>query len=171
MVFLHLYVLCYNESILIRETIDHYQSRFPKIKITILDNESTDDSVAIATLKGCEILSWSSSGIDDNQYIEFKNNIWKTVLPREEEDDVWIIVADMDEWIVYQDSYSLERQACHVSYILRLDVDTFGAPWITDLVVIRHSGINQGSDRLRILHRQEMKRMYFFQNQTHQLIT
>jgi len=98
MVFLHLYVLCYNESILIRETIDHYQSRFPKIKITILDNESTDDSVAIATLKGCKILSWSSSGIDDNQYMEFKNNIWKTVLPREEE-DVWIIVADMDEWL------------------------------------------------------------------------
>lgn len=100
MVFLHLYLLCYNESILIRETIDHYLSRFSKIKITILDNESTDNSVEIALSKGCEILSWSSSGIDDNQYMEFKNNIWKNVLSREKgEEDNWIIVADMDEWL------------------------------------------------------------------------
>ena len=98
MVFLHLYLLCYNESILIRETIDHYLSRFSKIKITILDNESTDNSVEIATSKGCNILSWSSTGIDDNQYIDFKNNIWKNILSREEE-DIWIIVADMDEWL------------------------------------------------------------------------
>ena len=29
---------------------------------------------------------------------QFKNNIWKNVLSREEE-DIWIIVADMDEWL------------------------------------------------------------------------
>lgn len=98
MVFLHLYLLCYNESILIQDTIDHYLSRFSKIKISILDNESTDNSVEIAASKGCNILSWSSTGIDDNQYIKFKNNIWKNVLSREEE-DIWIIVADMDEWL------------------------------------------------------------------------
>ena len=96
MVFLHLYLLCYNESILIRETIDHYQTRFPHLKITIMDNESTDNSVEIAVSKGCNILSWSSTGIDDNKYIDFKNHIWKD-LPLE--NDLWVIIADMDEWL------------------------------------------------------------------------
>lgn len=100
MVFLHIYLLCYNESILIQDTIHHYQSRFPNLKITIIDNASTDNSVEIALANQCTIISWSSSGLDDNVYINFKNNCWKD-LPLEK--DIWVIVADMDEWLSITD--------------------------------------------------------------------
>jgi len=104
---LHLYLLCYNEATLIGATIDHYQTRFPNCYITILDNESTDDSVAIATAKGCRIHSWSSDqSIDDRKYILLKDHFWKEVPQEEgldgleqEEQENWIIMADMDEWL------------------------------------------------------------------------
>lgn len=103
---LHLYLLCYNEAVLIGATLDHYQRRFPNCRITILDNESTDDSVAIALSKGCRIHSWSSNNnIDDDKYIRFKNHTWKEVpvlekdQDQEKENQDWIIVADMDEWL------------------------------------------------------------------------
>jgi len=98
---IHIYLLCYNESIIIGHTIDHYQRRFKNCKITILDNNSTDTSVAIALDKGCEIIYWSSNGIDDIKYIDFKNNIWKN--KDSKIDFVWIIVADMDEWLSITD--------------------------------------------------------------------
>jgi len=98
---LHLYLLCYNEATLIGATIDHYQTRFPNCYITILDNESTDNSVAIAKAKGCRIHSWSSDqSIDDGKYIQFKDHFWKEVSTGSEQDTQnWIIMADMDEWL------------------------------------------------------------------------
>ena len=103
---LHLYLLCYNEAVIIGATIDHYQTRFPNCRITILDNESTDNSVAIATSKGCRIHSWSSvNNIDDGKYIRFKNHTWKEIpvlekdQDQEKENNDWVIMADMDEWL------------------------------------------------------------------------
>jgi hypothetical protein len=96
---LHLYLLCYNEATLIGATIDHYQTRFPNCHITILDNESTDNSVAIATAKGCRIHSWSSNqSIDDEKYILLKDHFWKEV-SQDPENQHWIIMVDMDEWL------------------------------------------------------------------------
>jgi len=98
---IHIYLLCYNESIIIGHTIDHYQNKFKNCKITILDNNSTDTSVEIALNKGCQIIYWSSNGIDDTKYIDFKNNIWKKIPSNKE--NIWIIVADMDEWLCITD--------------------------------------------------------------------
>lgn len=106
---LHIYLLCYNEATLISNTIHHYQTTFPNCYITILDNESTDDSVSIAISKGCRIHSWcSDQSIDDGKYIDFKNHFWKEVCHCQDQDpdtSDWIIMADMDEWL----SISLEE--------------------------------------------------------------
>ena len=101
---LHLYLLCNNEATLIGPTIDHYQTRIPNCRITILDNESTDNSAEIALSKGCEVRPFSTDGkFDDYKNAEFKNHIWKEVpvldLDLEKENQDWIIVADMDEWL------------------------------------------------------------------------
>lgn len=88
-----IYLICFNEEVLIPNTLDHYYKRFPKAKIIILDNESTDRSVEIALARGCEVVSWKSKN-EANIIIltDLKNSVWKTA-----ETD-WVIIADMDEW-------------------------------------------------------------------------
>jgi hypothetical protein len=104
---INVFLLCYNESALLPHTIKHYQTYLPSCHITIYDNESTDDSVAIATNAGCSIVSWQSNQqIDDFKYRDIKNHAWKSV------SDGWIIMADMDEFLcVREDELWKEFQA------------------------------------------------------------
>ena len=91
---IHVFLLCYNESVLLPHTIKHYKKYLPSCKITIYDNESTDNSVEIAQNLGCTIVSWNSSNIQDETIqIQLRNKIWKQVQTG------WIIIADMDEFI------------------------------------------------------------------------
>jgi hypothetical protein len=100
-----LYLLCHNEEVLIAHTINHYRRNIPQVQITILDNESSDDSVAIAVALGCSVIPWASGGqIDDFKYVELKNTVWRSV------EEGWVIVADMDEWLCATAS-DLQREA------------------------------------------------------------
>jgi glycosyltransferase involved in cell wall biosynthesis len=89
-----IYLLCYNEEVLLPHAIKHYRQRFPNAKFIIINNESTDRSVEIALEAGCEIYPWATGNISNIiKHTELKNNIWKTA-----ETD-WVIIADMDEWL------------------------------------------------------------------------
>lgn len=91
---INIFLLCYNERVLLPHTIHHYKTHLPSCTITIYDNESTDDSVEIAKSLGCKIISWNSSNmIDDHKYANIKNNCWKSL------EKGWVIMADMDEWL------------------------------------------------------------------------
>ena len=89
----HIFILCYNESVLLPHTIAHYRRHIPYSNITILDNESTDGSQDIARQLGCNVVTWSSQNmINDYLYTNLKNNCWKNAKS-------WVIMVDMDEWL------------------------------------------------------------------------
>jgi glycosyltransferase involved in cell wall biosynthesis len=92
----NVFLLCHNEEAIIRQTIEHYQRNLKDPIITILDNESTDNSANIAREMGCRIFSVQSNGIM-NEFIqtEMKNGsgTWKSL------EKGWVIIADMDEWL------------------------------------------------------------------------
>ena len=118
-----IFILCYNETILIPHTIDHYRKYLPNAKIIILDNESTDKSVEIAKSLDCEIISWKSprfNGIDDHHYKELKNNCWKEVK------DGWIIVCDMDEWLCVTEKQLENELNNEVSILSVLGINIIG---------------------------------------------
>jgi glycosyltransferase involved in cell wall biosynthesis len=107
---INIFILCYNEELVIPHTLRHYRTHFPNANITIYDNESTDRSREIAEEWGCRVISWSSGNIQ-NEYIQqnIKNDAWKTETAFIEEVKIdprpewsgpgWKIVVDMDEWL------------------------------------------------------------------------
>ena len=94
MPFITIYLLCYNEEILLPHALKHYKERFPNASFVIIDNESTDNSVEIAKSFGCEIYTWKTNNIANIvENVKLKDNIWKTATTD------WVLIADMDEWL------------------------------------------------------------------------
>uniref|UniRef100_A0A6C0HS17 Glycosyltransferase 2-like domain-containing protein n=1 Tax=viral metagenome TaxID=1070528 RepID=A0A6C0HS17_9ZZZZ len=100
-----IFILCYNEEVLLPHTIQHYKSYLPLCNIVIYDNKSTDNSVKIARSQGCKVISWNSNNeIDDFRYLFIKNNCWK-------QSSDWVIVCDMDEWLCVTQEELLKEQS------------------------------------------------------------
>lgn len=104
---INIFLLCYNESLMLPKTVNFYKSRFPKCTITIYDNMSSDNSVELAKNLGCTVHSFNTNNIN-NVLIkrDIANSCWQSVRKG------WIIMADMDEWldITYQDLVNEIRQ-------------------------------------------------------------
>ena len=95
----HIYVVCYNESAMIRQTFDFYKRQFGNPTFYLLDNHSTDDSVAIAKTYGAIIVPWGHKTHKDNKFLAFtKNTIWK--VHQQLHQSRWVLVCDMDEWLL-----------------------------------------------------------------------
>lgn len=98
------FLLCYNEEIMIPHTLNHYRELLPSAEFTIYDNYSTDNSVNLARSLGCKVLYFNTENeLDEFKQTFLKNNCWKGV------DEGWIIVCDMDEWLCV-DEKSIEME-------------------------------------------------------------
>jgi hypothetical protein len=112
----YIYLLCYNEEVLLPQTIAHYKKYLPNCNIIIYDNKSTDNSVSIAKNNNCEIITWDSNNlIDDKKYMDIKNNCWKKL-----DDNTWVIVGDMDEWLCITEE-ELEKEDKNGTTILNVE--------------------------------------------------
>src|SRR5271165_1255231 len=87
-----IFLMAYNEELLIKYMIDHYRTRFPNCFITVYDNESTDNTAKIAAENGCTVIPYPTGGyVDDDKLRNLKNNCWKNATTD------WVLVCDTDE--------------------------------------------------------------------------
>lgn len=135
----NIFILCFNESILLPHTVNHYRTLIPHCKITIYDNKSTDDSVKIAKSLGCKVVSWSSNGIN-NVLLKrnISNNCWKTVKHG------WVIMIDMDEWLSITESDLNDEMASGTTILNISGYDMVGKSKETDLSDIDLESISKG---------------------------
>jgi glycosyltransferase involved in cell wall biosynthesis len=136
---INIFILCYNERLLLPQTVHHYRSIFPSCIITIYDNESTDDSVEIANELGCNVISWSSNN-ENNAYMKMQisNNCWKGVK------DGWIIAVDMDEWLCISESILVKEQEKGTTILSTQGFEMVGESDFSDLNDIQIKSIKRG---------------------------
>jgi FkbM family methyltransferase len=125
---INVFLVCYNEAVLLPNTVKHYRSLLPSCSITIYDNESTDNSVELAKSLGCTVINWDTGNrIDDHKLRDLKNTCWKSIT------DGWIIMADMDEWLCVSES-DLQDEFNNGTTILNVrGVNMIGESKLTDL--------------------------------------
>ena len=89
------YVLCYNEEMLVPFMLD-YWAKFAT-NVYVLDNNSTDNSVQMLSQENrfnVEIISYESNNeLNDSIYLELKNNAWKRSIGKCD----FVVVCDFDE--------------------------------------------------------------------------
>jgi hypothetical protein len=125
---INIFLMCFNESALLPHTIKHYKTYLPSCKITIYDNESTDDSVKIAKSLGCSVISWNSNNIlDEFKIRNIKNNSWKFITKG------WIIMADMDEFLCITEDDLIKEMNLGTSILNVIGYDMVGESKTIDL--------------------------------------
>jgi glycosyltransferase involved in cell wall biosynthesis len=133
---IHIFILCYNEELILPHTLRHYRTYLPHAYITIYDNESTDHSREIAEAWGCRVVRWSSEN-QQNEYIQqnIKNDVWKSATPFHEiqidprpecSGRGWKIVVDMDEWVAVTEEQLAEEEAQGTSVLRIKGVNVIG---------------------------------------------
>lgn len=80
-----------NEEEILPLYLEHYKKMFPGCIINVFDNGSTDGSVELCRVAGCNIGHFPK--YNEFALQNFKNNIWK--LSKAD----WIIVCDIDELV------------------------------------------------------------------------
>jgi glycosyltransferase involved in cell wall biosynthesis len=67
------FVLCWNEEKMLTHFVNHYRDNFNVQNITVIDNQSTDDSVQIAKNLNCIVKTYDSKNeLNDSHYLFLK---------------------------------------------------------------------------------------------------
>lgn len=148
---IHVFTLSYNESAMIPHMVHHYKKYLPSCTITVYDNESTDDSVEKAKALGCNVISWNSNGIsDENIKITMRNSVWKSV------EKGWIFMVDMDEFICVT-----ERELCEEEKKGTTILKIIGLNMIGDSTTLDLTDINLQNITRYVHHPLESKKLCF----------
>jgi len=135
---INIFLLCFNESFLLPHTVNHYKKYLPNCKITVYDNESTDNSVEIAKKLGCNVFSFSSNNIhDEDLQIKLRNSVWKNC------NSGWIIMADMDEFVCITENELMKEMELGTTILQLKGYDIIGESETLDLTDIDLQKINK----------------------------
>ncbi len=89
-----IFILAFNEEVILPFTINHYRNKFPECHITVFDNQSTDKTKEIALANNCKVIVWDTNNyIDDEKMKSLKNNCWKQA------NTDWVCIIDSDELV------------------------------------------------------------------------
>lgn len=89
-----IYLIAYNEVVMLPHTVRFYRGRFPGCRIMVYDNFSTDRTKSLAKELGCEVMDfYTNDKLSDQVFLNIKNNCWKTA------GTDWVVVCDVDEWL------------------------------------------------------------------------
>jgi len=89
-----IFTFAHNEEVVLPIMVRFYKQRFADCRITVYDNQSTDNTASIAGKLGCKVIEWNTNNIyDDFLLAEIKSNCWKDSTAD------WVIICDMDEMI------------------------------------------------------------------------
>jgi len=140
MVKVHLFLLCYNEELMLPHTIKYYRSRFSEVEIIILDNYSTDNSCKIAEKLGCRVHKYDSNNQMDEQYLVWvRSHLWKQFVT-----EGWVIMCDMDEWLDITEEELINEDTNGTTIILTKGVNMVGEAKTQDFSDINLFDIKRG---------------------------
>jgi len=149
---INIFILCYNEELLLPHTINFYKTNIPNASIIIYDNESTDNSVNIAKNLGCEVISFSTNKTQSEMMqIKIKNNCWKCVK------EGWVIVCDMDEFLDVKESDLINEEKKGTTILKIKGYDMIGESTKIDFSDISLNNINK-----YVINNMESKKLCFY---------
>jgi len=89
-----IYVVTYNEEVILPYFIKHYRKNFAECNIVIYDNYSTDNTEQIGLDNNCTIIKYDTDNkLSDLKHVEIKNNAWKNAHTD------WVMNLDCDEFL------------------------------------------------------------------------
>lgn len=143
-----LFIITYNEELILQFTINHYRTRFPNCRIILFDNFSTDNTIKIAKDNNCEIILFDTNNqINENKYLEIKNNFWKSAKTD------WVLICDADELLDINEQSLLEEQQFGATIIKPEAFNMVNLQDNLDYANIKHGVRCQDYDKLYLFNK------------------
>lgn len=116
---IEIHVITYNEQIMLPFTINHYRKMFgDNFRMIVHDNNSTDDTVMLAKLAGCEVIPFTTEGMNDTVHRMIKSEAVMNCTAD------WCLVLDCDECclITTEDLIALDNKGVNIVHFQGWDV-------------------------------------------------
>ena len=144
---INIFLLCYNEELLLPLTLKFYRQRFPSAKFILVDNYSTDRSCDIAKENNMEIRQFLTQDCQNEEIMmHIRNTIWNDVT------DGWIIMCDMDEWLEITEEQLFEEENRGTTIITTKGINIVGESKKIDLSDIDIFNLNN-EEVFRAIHK------------------